>query len=163
MLLLNESGPNHPPLNETVPYGGYFFKIRRETDSYDGDISLACYADVEDELSPGLASLVLRPLWLFPWDEENPPYKEKFEEGDYFQQTITRNQKKTEPHFAEILHEFLLEHAAAYGIRNVYSTNEHEDKDFNMSDGAVDFWRRRIDKGAAEADTQLHRNRIVWA
>ena len=110
-----------------------------------------------------MAGLVLRPLWQQKWNEDKPDYKKKFSEGDYFQQAINKDKERTIIHFAGILHDFLLDHAAAYRIHNVFSTNEDEDDGFDMSNDAKGFWRRRINRGAAELDTQLHRHRIVWA
>jgi hypothetical protein len=163
MAYLNLSSIDQTELNERVLYRSYWFKIQRNASDYNGDIDLSCHADAEGELGPWMTGLVLRPLWQQNWNEDEPAYKKKFSEGDYFQQTIKKDKERTMPHFAEILHDFLLEHAATYNIQNVFSTNEDEDEGFDMSNDAKGFWQRRIDKGAAELDTQLHRYKIVWA
>jgi len=124
--------------------------------NYDEDIIISIgKASNDGRLRP---NVLLRPLWNLKDTDEPRAYKEKFSPGDFFQQTFDSNNR---PGSGSILQDFLLANGYRYSIKNVYSTLKSEDG-FDISDPAIDFWKRRIAKGLAVFDDTLKRYKILF-
>ena len=124
--------------------------------NYDEDI-IICIGKATNDGSRR-PNVLLRPLWNLKDTDEPRAYKEKFSPGDFFQQTFNSNYR---PGSGSILQNFLLANGDRYSIKNVYSTLKSED-DFDISDPAIDFWKRRVAKGLAVFDDTLQRYKILF-
>jgi hypothetical protein len=80
---------------------------------------------------------------------------EIYNEGDYFQQTITRLEKGVLPHisFTAVFQEIIRNNRDRFGlIENLYSTSNLKwlSMDFGISVDAIKFWGIQVENGFAE-------------
>lgn len=114
----------------------------------------------EDENTPELElwNCLLMGLWEDEYVKETEDLKrcwDLHEEGDYFQQTITRLDQELLPHttLTAVFHEIIRNNRADFNlINNIYSTSTLNwlSLGYNIYPQATQFWTKQVENGFAE-------------
>lgn len=135
-----------------LPYQDFYFEID------DSDRHEVKVVAKQDGAGDSLWHALLKGLWA-DWsvrpDSTNSEAWRVHTEGDYFQQTITRNNRTLHPHqsYTAMFHELLRTRPPELAfIRNIYSTSAKAGFTFGYTlyDGGRAWWKRQVNEELAD-------------
>jgi len=126
------------------------------------------YQENENEARTEVWNCTLKGLWEDEYEKETPDLRscwDLHQEGDYFQQTITRLDTSL-PHisFTAIYHEIIRNNRADFEfITNIYSTSTLSwlSMGYNIYPDATRFWARQVENGLAQRIEEEFRFKAV--